>query len=119
MKCINKRDFQIILLKLNMKPILIFTVISLILANNFTIQAQSQKEQMITPDSVQNLFDFWVGNWEVSWTTSDSSLVKGSNRVEKILDGKVILENFIDSSRNFNPRSDSWHQAWADNRGGY
>lgn len=72
-------------------------------------------------------FDFWIGDWEVSWYDQDSNLVKGSNLVEATLDGKVLQENFVDPNRGFkgtsisvySPRKKSWHQAWADNRGGY
>jgi hypothetical protein len=77
--------------------------------------------------AMENAFDFWVGNWEVSWKAPDSTIVKGTNNVIKILDGKVIQENFVDPSRNFkgtsisvfNPQTSQWHQAWADNQGGY
>ena len=72
-------------------------------------------------------FDFWVGEWDVTWYSSDSILVKGINSVEKILDDKVIQESFSDPSRNFKGKSLSvfdpinkmWHQAWTDNQGGY
>ncbi|MGI9542453.1 MAG: hypothetical protein ACR2MX_04290 [Cyclobacteriaceae bacterium] len=76
-------------------------------------------------------FDFWVGNWEVSWQNPDSTIGKGTNHVIKVLDGKVIQENFeiTDAGPNtgfkgtslsvFNPNTETWHQAWADNQGGY
>ena len=38
----------------------------------------------------ENQFDFWLGNWDVTWGEDD----KGTNRIEKILDGKIIQENF-------------------------
>ena len=34
--------------------------------------------------------DFWLGEWEVSWGEGQG----GSNRIDKILDGKVIREQF-------------------------
>ena len=69
--------------------------------------------------------DFWVGEWQLSWDGG-----KGVNRIEKTLDGQVIQENFEGiegqyagfkgtSISVFNPQSGSWHQAWADNNGGY
>lgn len=75
----------------------------------------------------ENAFDFWVGEWEVHWYGPDSTLVKGSNRIEKILDGKVLQEHFTDPSSGFkgtsisvyNARTDNWYQSWADNAGGY
>ena len=72
-------------------------------------------------------YDFWVGEWEASWYGPDSTLVTGSNRIEKILDGKVIQEHFESPSQGFkgtsisvfNPNAKTWHQAWADSSGGY
>jgi hypothetical protein len=72
-------------------------------------------------------FDFWVGEWDVKWYAQDSSVVKGSNRIEKILDGKVLQEHFEDPNVGFkgtsisvyNPQKQSWYQSWADNQGGY
>lgn len=76
-------------------------------------------------------FDFWVGNWDLNWEYPDGSAGHGKNTIEKTLDGKVIQENFeaLDqgpyngfkgsSLSVFNPNSNTWHQAWADNQGGY
>lgn len=77
--------------------------------------------------AIENAFDFWVGQWKVSWNTTDGSTVEGTNTVEKILDGIVIQEHFVDPNNNFkgtsisvyNPNDSTWHQAWADNSGGY
>lgn len=30
-------------------------------------------------------FDFWLGNWHLTWEDSDGTLAKGSNRIERIL----------------------------------
>lgn len=76
---------------------------------------------------ISKAFDFWLGDWEVTWVGPDSNIIVGENLIEKTLDGKVIQENFRDPSRNFkgtslsvyNPQNNTWHQAWADNQGGY
>jgi hypothetical protein len=73
------------------------------------------------------LFDFWVGDWDLTWTTAEGKIEKGSNHIAKILDGKVIQENFSFASGKFkgtsisvyNPGTKKWHQAWADTQGGY
>lgn len=73
------------------------------------------------------LFDFWVGEWELEWKNADGTKAYGSNRIEKTLDGKVIQENFHDPKGGFkgtsisvyNSKKKTWHQAWADNQGGY
>lgn len=75
----------------------------------------------------ESAFDFWVGEWDCIWTNAKGDTITGSNSITKILAGKVIQENFTDSSRNFfgtsisvyNPQQKTWHQAWADNQGGY
>lgn len=74
-----------------------------------------------------NSFDFWVGDWELTWTNQQGITKKGSNKILKILDGQVIQENFEDlqtgykgmSLSVYNPRNKKWHQAWTDNNGGY
>lgn len=85
---------------------------------------QSEKSHFTAKDST--LFDFWVGEWDLTWKNADGSIGKGSNRIEKTLDGKVIQENFRDvkgfkgtSISVFNTQRFTWHQAWADNQGGY
>lgn len=77
----------------------------------------------------EDYFDFWVGKWKVNWEEGDS-LGRGTNLIEKTLDGTVIRENFrILEGRNagfkgtsisvYQPRFERWKQAWADNNGGY
>lgn len=72
-------------------------------------------------------FDFWVGEWKLSWQTPKGETKTGYNRIEKILDGKVIQENFADSASGFfgkswstwNPRTKEWRQVWTDNQGSF
>jgi hypothetical protein len=69
-------------------------------------------------------FDFWLGEWECTWGEEN----KGANRVERILDGKVIQENF-DGGASMNlkgishsvwdPERQLWCQTWVDNNGSY
>lgn len=45
-------------------------------------------------NTIENLepeeyFDFWVGTWEVSWEEGEGT-GRGTNHVEKTLDGTVI-----------------------------
>ncbi len=75
-------------------------------------------------------YDFWVGKWNLSWDDGDGKIGKGTNTIVKILDGKVIQENFEATEGKFkglkgrsltvyNPRRKQWKQTWVDNRGGY
>jgi hypothetical protein len=77
-----------------------------------------------------DLFDFWLGDWQVSWRNADGSGGKARNHVARILDGNVIEERFEEDAgdpapllkgRSLSVRDPAgqWHQAWADNQGGF
>jgi len=74
-----------------------------------------------------NTFDFWVGEWQLSWDKGDGTKANGTNTIVRVLDQKVIQENFNDPVSGFkgmslsvyNAKTNTWHQAWADNNGGY
>ena len=77
-----------------------------------------------------DLFDFWVGDWNVTWKNADGTAGKAHNHVSCILDGRVIEEQFEQDpadpapllrGRSLSVRDNAgqWHQAWADNQGGY
>lgn len=81
-------------------------------------------------NELSSTFDFWVGNWDLTWDDGNGKMGKGTNKIVKILDGTVIQENFEASEGQlkgfkgtsisvYSPKSKSWHQAWADNQGGY
>ncbi|MFN1834864.1 hypothetical protein AB2B38_006340 [Balneola sp. MJW-20] len=81
------------------------------------------------PDDPTSYYDFWVGEWDLTWTDPNGEEGTGINLIEKTLDGKVIQEHFEALSGQlagfkgtsisvYNP-SNGWHQAWADNNGGY
>ncbi len=76
------------------------------------------------------LFDFWVGKWDLTWDDGDGITGKGTNNIVRILDGKVIQENFHalegklsgfkgTSITVFKARFKTWKQSWADNKGGH
>ncbi|MEQ8360556.1 MAG: hypothetical protein RH860_13790 [Cytophagales bacterium] len=76
-------------------------------------------------------FDFWIGDWELTWQGTNNEIQKGENKIESILNKKVIQENFTslegDESSRFkgkswtvyNPNTDKWKQTWVDNSGAY
>ena len=67
--------------------------------------------------------DFWTGKWECY---SADSLI-GQNHVSKILNDKVVMEDFMTFNDGFTGRSWSvfdsslavWKQTWVDNSGAY
>lgn len=88
-------------------------------------QAPCQSEQA-------SQFDFWVGEWELSWPagqagTPEGETGSGRNVIRKTLGGCTIEENFStrDSSyigrswSVYQPANDQWQQTWVDNSGGY
>lgn len=88
----------------------------------FLIQAQSPAPP--AKEDLQKL-DFWVGEWNLTWQGG-----KGTNLIEKKLNGRVIQENFEategqmkgfkgTSISTFHGGDSKWHQAWADSNGGY
>ena len=103
-----------------MKPTLALT--SLLTALSITTTQAAQPADM---------FDFWVGDWNVTWKNADGSAGKARNRVSKALDGQVIEEHFDEDAGDALPllrgrslsawhkASGTWRQAWADNQGGF
>lgn len=66
-------------------------------------------------------FDFWLGQWEV---TNPAGKLAGHSRIESILGGCVLLENWDSptgvagkSFNIFNADKGSWEQFWVDNSG--
>ena len=93
-------------------------------------QAVAPSAAASTPVQPADLFDFWVGDWNLSWKNADGTTGKGRNRITKILDGAVIEEDFAaDPASNPPPllkgrslsvqQNGVWRQAWADNQGGF
>lgn len=99
-----------------------------ILGSILSLLVLTTTAQIVPVDSTS--FDFWLGKWDVSWENADGSLGSGTNHIFNRLDGKIIEENFsITEGKQkgflgmsisvFDPVKEEWHQAWADNQGGY
>ena len=72
------------------------------------------------------LFDFWLGKWSLTWKNQNGSDGRGTNLIERVLDGQVIRESFEDvqgfkgmSLSVISTRTKTWRQTWVDNQGGY
>lgn len=83
-------------------------------------------------DPEHRRFDFWLGEWRLSWPAeqmggSPGERGTGTNRIERVLDGCVIEENFSTDDGSFRGHSVSvfdradgiWHQTWVDSSAGY
>ncbi|RMI19693.1 MAG: DUF1579 domain-containing protein [Calditrichaeota bacterium] len=93
-------------------------------------QGDSRPRPCDLPEGRQ--FDFWLGEWELSWPAEQfggpaGTRGHGTNVVTRILDGCIIQESFAFPEGNFYGHSFSaydaaarvWRQTWVDNRGGY
>lgn len=69
----------------------------------------------------ESQFDFWLGEWDCTWGEDG----KGTNHVLRILDDKVVQENFSTpdlkgmSVSVYDPERTLWCQTWVDNSGSY
>lgn len=80
----------------------------------------AQNEPPAAPSQTRD-FDFWLGDWEV--TTPDGE-VAGYNRIESILEGRVLRESYTTkgafaghSYNSYNAPAARWEQFWVDNSG--
>jgi len=77
----------------------------------------------------QKQFDFWVGEWDLTWPgEKPSETGRGANSIRRIMEGCVVEERFTGgesmhlrgmSVSTFVPRAGKWKQTWVDNEGGY
>ena len=93
--------------------------------------AQTTSTPVLTPceASQQKQFDFWIGEWDLTWPGEKAREVgHGTNSIKRIMDGCVVQENFSGadtmhlrgmSLSTFDSRSGRWKQTWVDNEGGY
>lgn len=110
--------------KLKMKKAL---TVLILLISTMNVQAQTQ----IADLKPSEYFDFWLGEWILTWEKSDQTIGRGENSIFKLLNNKVIEENFKvtnDESMNgftgkswsvYNSIKETWYQTWVDNQGSY
>lgn len=109
-----------------MQPPLAQATMRPLLATTALLATLVQPAPAATP---AEMFDFWVGDWQVTWTNANGRPGKARNHVSKILDGKVIEEDFegdpavaprlLGRSLSVLDTGGVWRQAWADNQGGF
>jgi hypothetical protein len=92
--------------------------------------ASSAAAQNPCADAAHHEFDFWKGDWQVSWPAAGpgSPAGTGHNHITSIMDGCVIQEQFDGrpgitmrgtSVSVYVPQAKGWKQTWVDNQGGY
>jgi len=101
----------------------IFTFFMIMLVS--MVSAQQEKPCMAAEC---RQFDFWLGEWDLTWIDKNGNEQKGHNSITSILDGCVVQERFdgnpgMDfkgmSLSVYNKHSGKWQQTWVDNAGGY
>ena len=92
----------------------------------FSVSAQNNQKPCMQEEAKQ--FDFWLGTWDLEWKTAKGETQKGTNTIQKVLDGCVVQENFDGGQQmKFKGMSHSvysapakqWKQTWVDSAGGY
>jgi hypothetical protein len=92
------------------------------------LPAASQQPTNPCNQSEQRQFDFWVGEWKLTWPGPKGEAQHGTNSIHRVLDGCVVEENFSGgdvmhlrgkSLSTYDARLGKWKQTWVDNEGGY
>lgn len=88
--------------------------------NHVSADESSKATPCIAPAYRQ--FDFWVGDWDVF--EIDSQTKSAHVRVDRVLDGCVLREQYEDSTEHkgesfsiYDASRKVWHQSWVTNRG--
>jgi hypothetical protein len=110
-----------------MRMLVVFFLAVIVVSPLFARQTSTTQNPCLAPQQKQ--FDFWVGEWELSWPGQNPGETgHGTNRINRIMDGCVVQENFSGgdsmhlrgtSVSTFDARSGHWKQTWVDNEGGY
>lgn len=98
----------------------------LIIGVSFSFAQEDRIKPCSTPECRQ--FDFWLGEWDLTWLDKDGNQQHGSNHITAILDSCVIQEQFDGnpamtfrgvSLSVYDQKNRLWRQTWVDNNGGY
>jgi hypothetical protein len=111
---------------MNMKPI---TVLFAVLASVAVLPSLTLS-QAATAEGDSTSFDFWVGEWNLTWKDRDSSAARGENTITRIMGGRVLQERFRALSGSmvgyegmslslFDVTAKKWFQTWVDSDGNY
>ena len=107
----------------NVSPRLVSMQCALLCAVSFSVSAQSNMvdSRPCNESPEYRAMDFWIGEWEVETAKGAAA---GINRIEPVLDGCIVLENWTGkngySGKSFNlfhRDTSKWEQVWVDNQG--
>ena len=113
--------------------ILLLSVIAMAAVVAYSPFLSEEASSAMAAMPAQRQFDFWLGEWDLTWPGEQSGLPagqigRGTNSVKAILDSAVIQENFVEHSAKplrgmsvsvYNQRLGKWQQTWVDNQKSY
>lgn len=116
---LNFKIYRKVILSVLAVPVVLFS----------QVDPGSCQNHLDTPEP-KHYFDFWLGEWELTWENEDGTTAAGSNTIEQILGGHVIRESFKaltgdmagftgESYSVYNAGTGEWKQTWVDNQGAY
>lgn len=122
-------------MSISLKPIFTFAAFAVAAVATAAVVTDCMLLPEVPPSSPApaRQFDFWLGEWELTWPGEQSGLPagetgRGTNTITAVLDSCVIQENFADLSPQgfrgisvsvYNSQLGKWQQTWVDNEGGY
>ncbi len=119
---VNPPNFFVLLPRLSCGANTMIAINSIALASLLVVQPSPASDQA-------KAFDFWVGNWSCAGDSFDAAgkatKTEATNSIAKILDSKVVEENFkmgtfVGTSHSvYDPAAKLWRQTWVDNQGSY
>jgi len=122
-------------MSLKRRCIFLVALLTLLCVANLRAQGSNGSSSSSAPRPAPEArqFDFWLGEWDLTWPGEQSGLPagqigRGTNTITAILDSAVIQENFVDGAPNslygmsfsvYNQRLGKWQQTWVDNQSSY
>ncbi len=105
----------------NVSPRLVLMQCVLLSAFSLSATAQQVNSRPCKESPAYRGMDFWMGEWDVETAKGAPA---GASKIELILDGCIILENWTGkngyagkSFNLFHSDSSKWEQIWVDNQG--
>ncbi len=105
------------------------TVFAFLLASSAQAGSGAQTAPKPCAEPEQKQFDFWVGEWDLTWPgPKPGETGHGGNSIKRIMGSCVVEEQFTGgesmhlrgmSVSTFAPRAGKWRQTWVDNEGSY
>ena len=110
-----------------MKQWIVAAALSMLATIAITAHGQAPQQPPCSAAEARQ-FDFWHGDWELTYKNPDGTTATATNRVESLFGGCVTHENFTSGGAQpfvgrsysvYSPRLKKWQQTWVDSTGAY